>query len=153
MRGISFEIPNAYGNYLLEILDGTPIKDYTWKVVDVESYFIENETLGDLLFPSPCIIKGENLYKKISKENHYLIFVDIKAFPKEADVKEITTYQQFVESECQFVLLVVDSSYVMIYAKDQLTIKQIYAKAVTASYENIAYITDDNDERDTLIAF
>lgn len=153
MRGVSFEIPNTYGKYLFEILDGSQIREFIWRVIDVESYRIENKTLGEPLFPATCIVDGEKLYREISKDDQYLIFVDLKAFPNEADVKEITTYQEFVDSECQFVLLVVDSSYVTIYAKDQMTIKQLHAKAVTAGYKNIVYITDDNDEQKSLIAF
>lgn len=153
MRGLSFEIPNAYGKYLFEILDGTNIKGLTWKIGDGESYFIENNTLGNPLFPTTCILDGEGLYKEISKQDSYLIFVDLKGFLKKSDVREIATYQEFVESECQFVLLLVDSSYVTIYSKDQITIKNIFAKAASAGYKNIEYITDENDERITLIAF
>ena len=82
MRGISFEIPNAYGKYLFEILDGINIKGLTWKVGGGESYFIENNTLGNPLFPTNCIINGEGLHKEISREDYYLIFVDLKGFPK-----------------------------------------------------------------------
>jgi hypothetical protein len=152
VRGISFEIPNAYGKYLFEILDGTNIKGLIWKIGGGESYFIENNTLGNPLFPTTCILDGERLHKEISKEDYYLIFVDLKGFPKKSDVREIATYQEFVESECQFVLLLIDSSYVTIYSKDQITIKHIFSKAVTAGYKNIEYITDENDERTTLIA-
>lgn len=153
MRGLSFEIPNAYGKYLFEILDGTNIKGLTWKIGDGESYFVENNTLGNPLFPTTCILDGEGLYKDISKQDSYLIFVDLKGFLKKSDVREIATYQEFVESECQFVLLLVDSSYVTIYSKDQITIKNIFAKAVSAGYKNIEYITDENDERTALIVF
>ncbi|SES18385.1 Protein of unknown function [Gracilibacillus ureilyticus] len=153
MRGLSFEIPNAYGKYLFDILNGTNLNELTWKVGGGESYFIENNTLGKALFPTPCLLDGRVLFKEISKENYYLIFIDLKGFAKESEVREIATYQEFVESECQFILLLVDSSYVTIYAKDEMIIKKIFAKAVTAGYKNIEYITDENDERTTLIAF
>lgn len=68
-------------------------------------------------------------------------------------MREIETYQEFVESECTFVLLLVDSSYVTIYSKDQVTVKYLFSKAITAGYKNIEYITDENDTRTKLIAF
>lgn len=68
-------------------------------------------------------------------------------------MREIATFQEFVESECQFVLLLVDSLYVTIYSKEQSTNKHIFAKAVTASYKNIEYITGENNKRTTSIAF
>ncbi|WP_409275023.1 DUF2691 family protein [Neobacillus sp. SCS-31] len=48
---------------------------------------------------------------------------------------------------------IVDSSYVTIYLKDEVAIKHIYSKAITAGYKNIEYTTDENDERTTLTAF
>lgn len=153
MRGISFEIPNAYGKYLFEILDGINIKELTWKIGGGESYSIENNTLGNPLFPTTCILNGEELHKEISKVDYYTIFVDLKGFPKKSDVREIATYQEFVESECQFVLLLVDSSFVTIYSKDQDTINYVFSKAESAGYKNIKYLTDENDTTTTLIAF
>ena len=153
MRGISFEIPNAYGKYLYEILDGINIKELTWKIGGGESYFIENNLLGNPLFSNISALNGDEIYNIITKENYYLIFVDLKGFLKKSDVREITTYQEFVESECQFVLLLVDSSFITIYSKDQETIKLLFSKAVTAGYKNIEYLTNENDTRTTLIAF
>lgn len=153
MRGISFEIPNAYGKYLFEIVDGINIKELTWKIGGGESYFIEDNKLGNPLFPTIYILNGEELHNEISKEDYYLIFADLKGFPKKSDVKEITSYQEFVESECKFVLLLVDSSYVTIYSKDQVIIKHLFSKAVTSGYKNIKYLTDENDTTTTLIAF
>lgn len=153
MRGISFEIPNKYGNHLMEILECINIKELTWAIGGGESYFIEHNTLGNPLFSTTPVLNGEALYEQISKKDYYLIFVDLKAFPKEEDVREIATYQQFMDSECKFVLLLVDSSYVMIYSKELLTIEHLFTKAVTAGYTNIEYITDENDTNTTLIAF
>lgn len=153
MRGLSFEIPNGYGKYLDDILGEINIEQLNWKVEGVESYLVENNTLGKPLFPYSCIMSGKELRKKISSKDYYLIFVDFKGFPKISGVGEIATYQEFAESECEFVLLVVDSSYVMIYLKDLEVIKQIYLKAVTAGYKNVKYITDENDTVNTLITF
>jgi len=36
LRGITFEIPNTYRNFLFEILDGTNIKELTWRIGDGE---------------------------------------------------------------------------------------------------------------------
>ncbi|SES44938.1 DUF2691 family protein [Psychrobacillus sp. OK032] len=159
MRGISFEIPNAYGKYLLELLDGINIKEWTWKIGSGESYVIQRDTLGKPLFPTQplfsttCLLAGDELHKNISVDDYYLIFVDLKAFSKTSNVRDITTYQEFIESDCQFVLLIVDCSYVTIYAKDQNTIQHLFLKAKANGYENTEYITDANDGRTTLIAF
>lgn len=153
MRGITFEIPNAYGRYLFEILHGIDIHKFTWKVGDGEAYYVENNTLKDSLFLHTYQLNSMQLFREISKEDYYLIFADLKGFPIGGILKEINTYQDFVESDCQFVLLVVDSSYVTIYSKNKNTIKQLFSNAENAGYKNISYITDENDQNSTLVAF
>ena len=152
MRGISFEIPNAYGRYLFEILDNIEITEFIWRIGGGEAYYVEASKL-DTLLPTGIIVDGQTLKNIISKKDYYLIFADLKGFTKEEDVREIETYQEFLESKCQFVLLVVDSSWIYIYSKDPDIIKQLHSNAVAAKYKNIKYLTDENDTLTTLIAF
>lgn len=153
MRGLSFEIPNKYGQYLFDILNAFDFKQYVWKTGGEEAYYIENDKLGTPLFPKPHVYTGEAIYKRISKRDYYVIFADLKAFPDPLHVKEITTYEEFLNSRCEFVLLLVDCSYVTIYAKNPEVINAVYAKAIASEYENVAYITDENDSNTTLVAF
>ena len=153
MRGISFEIPNCYGRYLFEILDKIEITEFIWRIGGGEAYYVEANKLDTSLLPSGSIVDGKTLQNIISKQDYYLIFADLKGFTKEEDVKEIETYKEFLESKCQFVLLVVDSSWIYIYSKDPGIIKQLHSNAVAAKYENINYLTDENDTVTTLIAF
>ena len=48
---------------------------------------------------------------------------------------------------------IVDCSYVTIYAKNPEVLTAVYEKAIASEYENVAYITDENDCRTTLKAF
>ena len=86
-----------------------------------------------------CIYRGRVL-KRISAGNYYVLFADLKAFSDPLHVKEITQYEEFLNSECEFVLLLVDCSYVS-YAKDQKVLKALYTKAIASKYENVAFIT------------
>ena len=153
MRGISFEIPNAYGRYLFEILDYIEITEFIWRIGGGEAYYVEKNELDTSLLPTGSIVDGNTLKNIISKKDYYLIFADLKGFTKEEDVREIGTYQEFLGSKCQFVLLVVDSSWIYIYSKDPDIIKQLHSNAVAAKYKNIKYLTDENDTLTTLIAF
>ncbi|MER1986710.1 MAG: DUF2691 family protein [Solibacillus sp.] len=153
MRGLSFEIPNQYGRYLFDILEGIDLKSYFWRHGGGEAYYIEDGTLGSPLFPKPYFYTGEELYRTISARDYYVIFADLKAFLNETDVQEIATYEEFLASPCEFVLLVVDCAYVTIYAKNEQVLRRLYKEAVAAGYKNVAYMTDDNDDRTTLIAF
>ena len=153
MRGLSFEIPNEYGQYLFNILNAFDFKQYVWKTGGEEAYYIENGELGIPLFLKPHVYTGEGLYKSISETDYYVIFADLKAFPNPLLVKEITTYEEFLNSQCEFVLLIVDCAYVTIYVKSPEVLTAVYAKAIASEYENVAYITDENDSRTTLVAF
>ena len=153
MRGLSFEIPNKYGQYLFDILNAFDFKQYVWKTGGEEAYYIENDELGTPLFPKPHVYTGGELYKRISETDYYVLFADLKAFPDPLHVKDITTYEEFLDSQCEFVLLLVDCSYVTIYAKNPEVITTVYAKAIASEYENVVYITDENDGRTTLVAF
>lgn len=153
MRGVSFEIPNAYGKYLFEILANIHITEFFWRIGGGEAYYVEANQFGPSLFPSVDIIDGTTLYNTILKQDYYLIFADLKAFTEKEDVKEIETYEAFVNSECQFVLLVVDSCLVYIYAKNQWMIMQLHDNAVAANYKEIHFLTDEDDPLTTFIAF
>lgn len=153
MRGLSFEIPNRYGRYLYDILVDINLKKYFWKSGDGEAYYLENNQLGAALFPHPYTYTGEDLFNRISTKDYYVIFADLKAFNEKTHVQGIATYEDFLNSPCEIVLLIVDSSYITIYVKDQYVTERLYRKAFQNGYENIAYITDENDLRTTLTSF
>lgn len=153
MRGLTFEIPNKYGTYLLDVLSSIHGQQYVWQTGGEEAYYIENGELGTPLFPKAQIFEGEAFYHRIAQAPQYVIFADLKAFPSEADVVDILTYTDFLNSRCEMAFLLVDCSYVTIYAKNPHMIQRLHAHATASHYENIAYITEENDDRTTLKAF
>ncbi|MGE7982290.1 DUF2691 family protein [Solibacillus sp. NPDC093137] len=153
MRGVSFEIPNRYGRYLYDILEDINIKNYFWKSGDGEAYYIDNKQIGEAMFPQPYTYNGQDLYNRISAKDYYVLFADLKAFKENTHIQGIATYEDFLNSQCEIALLIVDSSYITIYVKDQHVTERIYRKAVQNGYENIAYITDHNDPRTALTSF
>ena len=68
-------------------------------------------------------------------------------------MQDIATYDDFLNSQCEIALLIVDSTYVTIYIKDQHVTERLYRKAVHIGYENIAFITDENDLRTAVSLF
>ncbi|EEL70036.1 hypothetical protein bcere0026_28510 [Bacillus mycoides] len=106
--------------------------------------------MDEALFPEePSIVEGSDL-KRLFKDNiYYVIFADLKAYPKGEEVVDIETYEEFKESKCELVLLVADSTYVTVYAKDQKEIKSLYENAQNQGYY-VEYVTDENDGRTRL---
>ncbi|CAN7313634.1 DUF2691 family protein [Paenibacillus sp. LjRoot56] len=150
-RGISFEILNEYGCFLGDILKPFDTTSFNWYIGGEESYFVNDCTLGEPLFPEEVYgMDGAVLKGIIENNEHYLIFVNVKAYPKEKIVKDIKTYEEFLNSDCQLVLLIVDSTYVSIYCKDKDLIESLYHNAKINGYENVDFVTDENDGRTRL---
>lgn len=88
--------------------------------------------------------------KKLIKDNiYYLIFADLKAYPKGEALEEIETYEEFTESKCEVVVLVADGDYIHIYAKDPKAIELMYENALNQGFY-VEYVTDENDGRTRL---
>ena len=150
-RGISFEIPNEYGGFLWEALKPINITEFIWHIGSEESYLVEDDKLGELLFPEEINDMDGLFLKKFLEDNkYYLIFADIKAYPKGKNPTNIETYEEFVNSDCELVLLVVDSVYFTIYCKDREKLESLYNNAKLKGFDDLQYITDENDTRTKL---
>ena len=145
-RGLRFTIPNQYGQFLQVILSPFPLDQYQWNMVDAESYIVKDGQLDRLLFLDSTVIDGRQFAELLTQHDHYLIFVDIKAFQSHAS-SEIVTYEDFLHSTCEFVLLITDSQDVTIYCKDQEMLNSLYQNASLHGFEEITYITSHNDSR------
>ncbi|MDQ1144054.1 hypothetical protein QE429_000881 [Bacillus sp. SORGH_AS 510] len=145
-KGISFLIANRYGSYLGEVLKPFNTTDFNWLIGGEESYFVEDDTLGKPLFPEDSIVLDGKILKNIIEKNeYYLIFADLKAYPKGNNPADIKTYDEFLKSNCQLVLLVVDTIYMIIYCKDSEKLESLFQNAKLKGFEDLQYITDEND--------
>ncbi|MGG3518626.1 DUF2691 family protein [Bacillus pseudomycoides] len=154
-RGISFQIPNKFGSFLGDVLKPIDISTFSWRVIPVESYLVVNNELDidkDLFETDTKIMEGADLKKLLENNVYCIISADLQAYPK-GKVSEIETYEEFVESECELVLFVVDSCYTVIYCKDKEKLELLYKNAEVFGFENIQFITDENDTRTRITAW
>ncbi|SFC37684.1 Protein of unknown function [Bacillus sp. OV322] len=150
-RGITFEIPNEYGSFLWKVLTPFEITEFVWLSADEESYLVENKELREPLFPEEMNGMDSLFLRELLEENkYYLIFVNLQAYPKGKNPLHIETYDEYVNSNCQLVLLVVDSIYVTIYCKDKAKLEGLYQNAKLKGFNSLNYITDKNDTRTRL---
>jgi hypothetical protein len=142
--GVSFEIPNKHGKYLSDILEPIPFGEYQWLIDNDEIHLLaNNEFTHEFLFKEEdIIISGEKLYDTAKTNNYYMIFVTLRAFFKNGDVQPVSSYREFLESDCEIVLEVDDCSYVMFWCKDNQLILNMYNYALSKGYENIEYISE-----------
>lgn len=149
-RGVSFEIPNEYGRYLMEILKPINISSFDWYSGGEEAYVANGSEMGPLFHGEIFGLGGSELKRILAQSNQYVIFANLKAFPKGQPVIDVLNYAEFLNSNCQLVLLVVDSSYVTIYCKEEDVLEKLYLNAINSCYEKVRYITDENDFRTKL---
>lgn len=149
-RGISFEIPNQYGSLLKSILNPIDVAAYNWYVGGEEAYLANNNQMTPLFSGELYGVKGTTLKHIIEQPNYYLIFVNLKAFPQQSTAVSVTTYDEFLASDCQLALLIIDSVYAAIYCKNFGQLKALYDNAQQNNFENVQYITAENDFRTRL---
>ncbi|MEI3893293.1 MULTISPECIES: DUF2691 family protein [Bacillus] len=149
-RGIFVEVSNEYDNLLWKVLKPINIASFNWRVGNEESYLIARVGLDEALFPEePSVVEGLDLKNLVEGNIYYLIFADLKAYPKGEIAIDIETYEEFKESKCEVVVLVADGDYIQIYVKDQEAIEMMYENALTQGFY-VEYITDENDGRTCL---
>lgn len=149
-RGITVDIPNENDNLLWKVLKPIDISSFDWWVGSEESYLVARGGLDEALFPEePSVVEGSDL-KRLFKDNiYYVIFADLKAYPKGEEVVDIETYEEFKESKCEVVVLVADGDYIQVYAKNQEEIEMMYENAIDQGFY-VEYVTDENDGRTRL---
>ena len=149
-RGIRFEAPNEYGNILAEILKPFALEDFCWKIGDCESYIAGDKGLERNLFPEgQTIMEGIELKNLLENNAYYVIFAELQAYP-DSSFSVVENYGEFIDSDCELVLLVVDCIYVDLYCKDESMIELLYEHALKRRFKRVAYIAGKNDTRTRL---
>lgn len=144
MKGISFKIPNKKGYYLKQIFNNVDIANYSWNVCYQQIIWEKVEPF----FPGD-IISGHTLSRCIDREC-YIIFSDLKAFENINEVRDITTYTDFVNSKCKLILLIDDQVNASIYSKDNNELEMIHKNCIDNNFSNIVKLSEKNDSRTRL---
>lgn len=72
-----------------------------------------------------------------------LSFVRIRRYPIGAFVERIDEYTDYIESDCDLLLLYFDGGFFEIYAKDKNLIRAIFNFCADNGVEDLEYINDD----------
>lgn len=117
MKAIKCEFPNDYGFFLKPIMEALNEKTWTWSIEVSEVYRMVDGNVVNV-FESNESISNEQFIQTLADKSHYLVFAEWKAFPDLESIRPITNFQEFISSDCQFIILVVDTCYVTLIAKD-----------------------------------
>lgn len=96
-----------------------------------ETYFVTDGELDDQeFFKDNSVVEGAVFANHLKTNQYYTIFVELQAYPFGQAVDLVQTYEEFVDSDCELVLLLADSSYVSIYCKDRNVIEKLFINAL-----------------------
>lgn len=143
IRGIEFKINIQHKDILNEILKDISLDDYDFYISEDE--VICNNGKVQMQIPK----KGdEKLFENLAIHiPYYVDFINLRAYKKGQENDQINNYTQFINSECQFIILIVDGQYLEIYAKSDNLILQFIKNAVQLKGEEIKIKTDYDDGR------
>lgn len=125
-----------------DLLKHINFEDYDWYIDNIEVYTRDGQDAG-WNYDSP--VSGQNI-RRIFNDQYSLIFGEFIGFPSGADASKPNTYEEFVNSSAEIVILVVDAYYHDVYCKSASLIEVLYKDLIRLGADEVAYI-DENDPR------
>lgn len=108
---------NEKGRILGNALEPVDFTKYVWKIGNSEAYFVEQHNHFEDFFLDDDFeqgIIGTDLHRKLRVDSYYTIFVDLQGYPS-VPFTAITTYEDFVKSDCEIIILLADCTHLDIY--------------------------------------
>ena len=136
LRGVSFKWDCAedFFSVLNQLMD---VAAYDWSIDDVE--------LNDFEFPSGRL-SGE-AFKNVLCELSRLSFARIRRYPIGSPVHNMNTYEDYLESNCDVLILFFDGGFYELYEKDEDLIHRTFQLCTKKGFDRVEYTTDENDGR------
>lgn len=143
MIGIEAKYKSSYGKFIYELLKGINFDNYKFEVVQQE--IICNSRNDGVLFSE--ISMGNKFVDEINcDEDYYVLEFNLRGYPLNSEIKTIENYNDYMNSGCEFMLLIHDNKYVEIYSKN---VKLLNVVIENLKSKNINYTekTLENDGR------
>jgi hypothetical protein len=125
---------------------------YIWEINEEDIIYTENNRHIKSFFGSN-VINGEEFLKCISRESYYMIFADIKAYYVGDNRININTYGDYLESNCQMILLCADSTFIDFYSKDTAILREVHKNCIDNNFEQVLIITEENNSRVRMVVW
>ena len=137
MRGIEFSSCDSF----YKLLEGFCLENYDWYIYEDE--IISNQTQQE----TDVNVSAKSLRKLLFDKDVVIVFMNLQAFPKGAKACKIRNYNEFQLSECAFVVLVTDASFVEIYTRNDEDTLLFIKNAERCGGRNIIVKTEQEDAR------
>ena len=152
MIGLEIVKNNESDNFLYNFFNGIDLKKYNW-VIDYEEILFDEERD----FFNKKKLNGQEFFKCITRNNYYIIFMDLKVYKVEnrrienENIK-IETYNDYLKSDCEMIFLCSDSQFIDFYCKDKEILRIIYKNCFNSKL-NVLEITEANNRRTKMSVF
>ena len=157
MRGISFKVNSSEKSVLSIILQNIDIEKLFCKITDDDITMDRDMTMNkdktmnkDISIFTEEQVNGETFKNIISTVGYTVIFANIKAYPDKSMNDSINDYDDFLKSNCILIILCSDLYDYEIYSKSEEMIEMIKYNCIKKGYDEIEYITEENDRRTRL---
>ncbi len=141
VRGVSFRVPDEVGSLLYDAVQMINFNKYFWRVDSEEVYTENQQGIAVPLFNNR-VYNGIEFVRKIKLNKYYAMFAEIKAFPQGSRIVEIANFDEFINSDCDLVLLVSAGTFFEVYCKDDILSKMIFKNAAEHKFSEISYIDE-----------
>ena len=147
IRGIHFELPDDICNQALSLIfENIDLSSYKWinYLDQFECYCCRRNCEIDI----KEFYNGNELFSIVNDE--YILFMKLQAFVNSGNEINCHTYNQFLKSDCEMLILIYDVYYVDIYIKSIDIFNKLKSNALKSGFLDIVVITDENDCRTKL---
>ena len=140
MNAIKFELNNEYSNFLSKIFNHFDEENYVWKIADSEVLINADQFLFEKEYYDETDFK-----KIINEQKYYLIFLSIELYKNNPSSEQIRNYDDFLKSDCELFLRIIDSTLVYICTKNKEILDIIYNNAIENNFSNVSLIENVDD--------
>ena len=79
-------------------------------------------------------------------------FMRLRRYPENGLIEQMYSYDDWVESECDLIILYWDGGYYHVYSKNEEEVRKIYAQCIKNGYKAVEFVTTENNTRKVMYA-
>ncbi|MCU4770994.1 DUF2691 family protein [Bacillus toyonensis] len=145
--GIHFHVPKDENFFLsiLSLLEPFKFQNYVWEIDTAEVYLKDpNSDFPNIFsFHNDRFISGIDLENTLNQE-YFLYSLTMSAFNEKENYTAIITAKDFIDSDCEFLLNIVDGFDISILCKNGDLLQLLYQHVQDIGYIDAKYLTEIN---------
>lgn len=141
--GMEFRLKTSYEKILYDLLKNIDFNNYKFEIVEEEIIYESDPERG-----LPPRLSGIEFKKEISDNGNYLVvFLNLQVYPINSEISHIETYDDFLNSDCELILLFSDNEFIEIYTKRPSELGDMVGSNVVTMGVSYELKTRENDGR------